>query len=357
MTAPRRRFIFTSNDLRFGGAERQRVTVANALVEQGEEVVLHLLKSDAPMDLRPQLDPRVRLRLEPWHALPAGGAGPHLLVTGSTQTELAAGLLWRLRHLHAGRWVVAHHHGAYRDRATFTPRLARQMRFADGAIYLAESHRSDLLARHRLDRGRYWIVPNGSSMPLTPPNEPRVDAIGSLRIVSVGRVTRSKRLDIVLEALRSLQGVDWTFDIFGGGDDIPRLQRMAENLPSGRVRFRGWISEPAAALPAYDLFVLPSELEAQPMVILESMAAGVPVMASTAGASPEMVGGGAGIVVQSFSPDAWREALAAYACLPGERRGSLARAAQRRLTERYTVDGMMSGYCRLYDDLLPSRTS
>lgn len=329
------------------------MTLANALSAEGYDVVVHLLHERGQMDLRPDLDPRVRLRVAPWYAFPAVDKVPRLLITGTTQTELAAGLLWRSRHPHAGRWVVAHHHGAYPDVGVFSDRLARQMRLADGAIYLAESHRRALAVFQRLDKGRYWIAPNGSSFTCRPV---ALSSEGTLRLVSVGRLIASKRLDVIVAALSGMDDIPWLFDVYGDG---PHTERLREQIPEplrSRIRLRGWCPDPGSVLPEYDVFVLPSELEAQPMVILEAMAAGVTVMANAVGAVPEMLADGAGVIVAGIEPHLWRAALRQFADSTREERQQITVRAQKRLMEAYSVSQMVRRYVEVHDELLQDVT-
>ena len=80
-----------------------------------------------------------------------------------------------------------------------------------------------------------------------------------------------------------------------------------------QVRFMGHRDDVPAILSESDLFVLPSESEASPNVILEAMAAGLPVVASNVGGIPELVTDG---VTGSLVPPADSDALAA-ACDTG----------------------------------------
>jgi glycosyltransferase involved in cell wall biosynthesis len=78
--------------------------------------------------------------------------------------------------------------------------------------------------------------------------------------------------------------------IAGSGRLLPRLQAQVSELGiSARVRFLGQIANARRAFAAFDLFVLSSDHEPFGMVLLEAMAADVPVMATDCGGAPEIV--------------------------------------------------------------------
>lgn len=119
------------------------------------------------------------------------------------------------------------------------------------------------------------------------------------RLLSVARLTAKKGLDTVLEALAILagQGLDFTYDLVGAGEDREELAGLAARLGlAERVRFHG-------ALPhekVLDLYrsahafvlgcrVLPNgDRDGVPNVVVEAMAMGVPVAATDVSALPEL---------------------------------------------------------------------
>lgn len=333
-------FVITSNDLRFGGAERQRVTLANGLVARGHSVELRLVQPQAAGELLTQLDDSVRLTSGAWFTTSPRGGANTVLVTGSTQTEVAVGLQYTLRNARRRPWVVAHHHGAYPDRPTFPRQLPPQFRAATGAIYLAESHRAGLFEYQRLDNGRYWVIPNGSNPPA---NRARAFSGDEVRIISVGRLVATKRIEVVIEALSRLTSLNWHFDVYGDGPERANLENAIPVDLADRIQLHGWTSDVDSALATSDLFVLPSLLEAQPMVILEAMAAGVAIASSAVGAVPDMLQDDAGVLVMPSDVESWVTALHELLTDHGHRR-RLADAGVTRARTVYTVERMIQGY-------------
>jgi glycosyltransferase involved in cell wall biosynthesis len=109
---------------------------------------------------------------------------------------------------------------------------------------------------------------------------------------TVGRLHREKNLDLLLDAFRtfSLDHPRGTLLIAGDGPERSSLPARAEELRiAGKVRFLGVVRHPWEVLAAADLFALSSRYEGMPNVILEAMAASLPVVATAVGAVPEMI--------------------------------------------------------------------
>jgi glycosyltransferase involved in cell wall biosynthesis len=110
------------------------------------------------------------------------------------------------------------------------------------------------------------------------------------RMLFVGRLAAAKGLPILLEAVAKLEGA--TLDIAGDGPDRRKLEEKAQLLGlSDRVRFLGYQSQQQVRelLRRTDVFVLSSFAEGVPVVLMEAMAAGVPVVATRIAGIPELV--------------------------------------------------------------------
>lgn len=119
---------------------------------------------------------------------------------------------------------------------------------------------------------------------------------GPLRIIYVGNVVRRKGLDLLLDALALLPRQQWRLAVIGSLEMEPdyaaRLQQqVAQRGQSNSVRWLGQLPNEAIAthLQAAQLFVMPSRYEGFGIVYMEALGAGLPVLATTAGAAGEMV--------------------------------------------------------------------
>lgn len=113
-------------------------------------------------------------------------------------------------------------------------------------------------------------------------------------LVSVGRLSGQKGQLVLLDALQLLarQNVRFTMTIAGDGPLRPELeQRIREHGLSDRVRLTGWLSngEIRDLIMAARALVLPSFAEGLPVVLMEAMALGRPVVATYVGGIPELV--------------------------------------------------------------------
>jgi glycosyltransferase involved in cell wall biosynthesis len=108
-------------------------------------------------------------------------------------------------------------------------------------------------------------------------------------VAIVGRVSRVKGHRHLIGAISRLTGRQGVrVHVFGVGPLEGECRRLAEQRALGPVIvFHGFVSDLRARLAAMDLLVMPSLQEGLPYVLLEAMAAGVPVVASSVGGLPE----------------------------------------------------------------------
>jgi glycosyltransferase involved in cell wall biosynthesis len=87
------------------------------------------------------------------------------------------------------------------------------------------------------------------------------------------------------------EGVPVTFIMTGAGPLRKKLEAAVAdaNFPAGRFHLMGAVSDVAPFIASYDLLCLPSRFDGRPVVVLEALALGVPVIASSVGALPEMI--------------------------------------------------------------------
>jgi glycosyltransferase involved in cell wall biosynthesis len=120
-------------------------------------------------------------------------------------------------------------------------------------------------------------------------------------VISVGRLTAGKGFNILINAFRRVVDSNPAAKllIVGGGDDHSRLAQIIHTAGAERyVQLTGARSDVDRLMSAADVFALPSLWEGLPMVLLEAMAAGLPVVATDVGDVATVVRDGAGILVK-----------------------------------------------------------
>lgn len=192
---------------------------------------------------------------------------------------------------------LRHEAGADRLRFLALSRLERRnARRADRVIVTSEHSRQVAVRAYDLDRARVHVVPEGiheAAWADVPTEDPTPGS--PPLIVSVARQYRRKNTETLLRAMprvcRDVPGV--RLRVIGGGPELPRLRSLAVSLglDDGSVVFVGPVGGRDAVqreLSRADVFCLPSRQEGFGIVLLEAMAAGLPIVAANVGATPEV---------------------------------------------------------------------
>jgi glycosyltransferase involved in cell wall biosynthesis len=143
--------------------------------------------------------------------------------------------------------------------------------------------------------------------------------------------------------------------IAGEGPDRPAVKRAGASV--GEVQLLGHRDDVPRLMCAADIFVLVSDFEAVPMAILEAMAVGLPVVATSVGGIPDLITDGeAGLLVPPRDPAAIAASLAMLAGDPALR-ASLGSAAAERHRRRWTAEKMIEGYANVLWELRAERSA
>ena len=192
-----------------------------------------------------------------------------------------------------------------RDRLIFRTAVPRSARRADRVLAVSERTKRDLIELYEIPAEKIVVTPNGVD-PAFSPEGPREDGAPPYALV-VGTLQPRKDPEAAIEALGLLGDVTLRL-VFAGPDKGGQAaaERMAERSGlAGRVEFRGHVprEELAALYRGAACLVFPSRYEGFGLPALEAMATGTPVVATTAGALPE-VAGNAAILVEDRNPAA-----------------------------------------------------
>ncbi len=178
-----------------------------------------------------------------------------------------------------------------------------------------------------------------------------------VRVVTVARHRRAKNYENLLQAiaLARAAGADVRLTAYGEGPRLGRHRQRAEQLGiAPYVRFEPPRPDVVGAIAECDLFVLASDTEGQPIVLIEAMAAGRPVIATTVGRAPDLITADIGLLVPPADSRKLADAIRTLSSDPA-RRASMGKAALA-AADDCSIDRAVSGHVRLYDEAVHEQT-
>lgn len=225
-----------------------------------------------------------------------------------------------------------------------------------GAYACSETVRELLIAKGFSKTVR--VVPFGVNITeYSPRAKCRMDG-ENLTVAFVGRMLRAKGLNVLAQALAQVRSENWKLLVVGDGEERePFAQKLSQLNLIERAQFMGAVKydQMPQLFQQMDLLVLPTQTtkrvrEQFGRVLVEAMASGVPVIGSTCGAIPEVIGD-AGVVV----PEGDVEALAAAIrrlLLSRDLRRQLACAGRERVERHYSWERVASQMYELFREVL-----
>jgi len=166
----------------------------------------------------------------------------------------------------------------------------------------------------------------------------------------VGRMGAEKDPLSFVDGLAMLSDLPLHAVAIGDGPMLePARARARVRHISERLHLPGNLPNAGSLFAAFDLFVMTSRTEGTPIVLLEAMAAGVPIVATEVGGIPELLGG-TGILVPPKSPAALASALRTI-IQNEERAAGLAQAGRERLRLEFAIGPWVAAYEALYRSL------
>jgi glycosyltransferase involved in cell wall biosynthesis len=232
----------------------------------------------------------------------------------------------------------------------------RSLRHYD-AVVAVSSPIAEKLAQHGVEPDRIHTIPNawGGHVEFLDRKEARraLDLPEEGPVIGwMGRLIGAKGGDVFLDALARMQYTNVPVSLVGGGPEREALEAQAEELGlRERIQFHGEIVDSARFFRAFDAFVLSSRTEGTPIVLFEAIAAGVPVVATSVGGVPDVVGDHEAILVPSVDPDALSVAIDRVLSKP-DAATKRAEAAVTALAERYGLDPWLDRYLAVYRALV-----
>jgi glycosyltransferase involved in cell wall biosynthesis len=178
---------------------------------------------------------------------------------------------------------------------------------------------------------------------------------GKLVVGFVGRLAPEKGLAILLHAAQEIlrNRTDVLFVLVGEGPERIELQSLVTQLGlESSVLFLGQRSDLADVYASFDIFVLPSYFEAMPMVVLEAMAAGKPVIATRVGGVPGMINDQeSGILTEPGDVKGFASALGQLLQQP-EKARQFGQRGLELIQTRFSANVMARAYLDIYQKVL-----
>jgi len=298
--------------------------------------------------------------------------------------EFGPGLVWCLDHIDAmwlGRaaalaarvpaTVIASHSTGLvgrngHMRPSFGWRERILVEFVTRVVAVSRTHARYLATVTGLTAPRITVIENGIDLERWPvaTEEARREARKNLGIGASDQVVAmiaalrpEKAHEVLFDAIAGLAALGKRVRVLLAGDG-PRRGALGQRAQALGIRdsvdFLGVRRDVAQLLHASDVVVLPSHdvVETLPLSLLEAMACGTPVVASRVGSVPEVVSDGeTGLLI---APGSAPELAAAIVATLDDRAGAQQRAelARRRVETYYSVDRTVSGYRRLFDEVM-----
>ncbi len=250
----------------------------------------------------------------------------------------------------------------YRTRSTLTLAFDRWQKDRDDLL-IAESQASAdfLVKRQGYAPAKVAVIRNGIETAGWPAS--KVDRakhrlelrLGSndLLVGAVGRLDDQKGFDVLIESMAALKSLPIKCVILGEGPARPKLESLVrKHALEKSVWLLGERADVPSWLSSFDVYALPSRWEGLPNALLEAMALGLPVVASSVDGVPEAVAHEkTGLLVPADRPKALSDAFRRLVSDPALR-ARLGPAASASIAEKFTLRRMIGEYEATYRKLL-----
>jgi glycosyltransferase involved in cell wall biosynthesis len=359
------RILHLTAPAQFGGLERVVSGLARASAERGHDVVVQMtLSPGTPIPGWATSLAEHGVAIEPTFV-----AGRAYLAERRSVRDLLSRHRSEIVHSHGYRSDVLHRGVAHRAQvpivttahgfASKTPGYSLYERLQvwswkrfDAVVAVSEPLERQLL-EFGVPRSRLVQIRNGVVRGVDP--FPRAIARGKLGLPVeglvfgwVGRFSDEKDPALAIEAFARLADAGATLCLIGTGPLADLCSARAEELGvAARVVFCGPQPDAAPLLSAFDALVLSSRTEGTPMVVLESAAAGVPVIATRVGGVPAVVGEDGGWLVPAGDAEALATAMRS-ALTDARARAERGEALRARVEAQGAANDWVEEYLALY---------
>ena len=236
----------------------------------------------------------------------------------------------------------------------FGPLLKRIWTRASGLVACSEGLKARALGF--LSSANIDVIPNGVDLERFYPAQAG-ELSGKLKLVTVGRLSATKRIEMLIEAVEILskKGTDVYLRIAGGGGMAKQLKATVEQKKlTGIIKFSGRVGTDKMpdVYRQNNMFVSATMQEGMSNAMLEAMASGLPIITTRCEGVEELISDN-GIVVGEDSADSLADAIIKLAGNQQEYKTMC--AAARRKAETFGWDKVAQGYIKLYQRVLSGK--
>jgi glycosyltransferase involved in cell wall biosynthesis len=235
------------------------------------------------------------------------------------------------------------------------PLLVRLINGTCSAVNILSPKIEKELAGLGLRRDRFTYIPNG--VPVSSDSLPgRGGGDKQRTLLYVGRLSRQKRVDLLLLALSRLKGRGGgaSLHIVGDGPEKQALSSLAGRLGiAERVVFHGSVDPQMVGRYYFrhTIFILGSRDEGQPNALLEAMSCGMPVIVTASGGAEYLVDETMGLVCAPDDPKALSRAISRMLEMPPGRLARMGALARRKVQSRFDMHDVAGQYLDLFAKL------
>ncbi len=234
--------------------------------------------------------------------------------------------------------------------------------FTTKVVCVCQSDLRKGLAANVVTEGKGVVIYNGIETDRFGSNGKRHElrsALGAkeddIVVGNIGRLHNQKGQSVLLDAFRIVveHHPDAHLWLIGEGELRDELEKLARELDiEGQVSLLGARTDIPELLSAMDIFVLSSLWEGQPIVLLEAMVSGKPVVATNVDGIPEIIENGkSGLLVEPANVDVLASAIERL-IVNSELRKQIAINGKNRITEEFTAQRMAERVAELYRSCL-----
>lgn len=276
-----------------GGTETVLQEVLNSRLLDNNEVILYLFGgSENKKDWLSKISPKVKIYNDHNNILKKASLyvnylknfKPDIIISLNSKLVLITKSICKILNIKSK--VISWIHLSLFSLKDIRPKC---LRVADYNLAISKGIYNDLL-KLGINSDKISLIFNpinrhSQRIPLTPSSEP-------LRLVYVGRIQYKgqKNIKELLQALKHLKYNDYILDVYGEGEDLPKCKMIAREL-NLNIKWHGWSDDPWKEIEQQgaDYLVLTSNFEGFPMVILEALSRGLPVISSNCPSGPSEI--------------------------------------------------------------------